>query len=89
MMEESDAREGHSHVVLIASHNDMIISDGAAGLCNILNAALIGSFDIVTEWEECIGTERNVSILGKPLFLLGICENFRLLLEQSLPCAIS
>ena len=32
-----------------------VIADGTARLCNVFHAALMGTLDIVAEWEECVG----------------------------------
>ena len=87
-MEKSDACECHSHVILVASHDDMIVTDGSAGLSDILNAALSSSLDVITEGEECIGTEAYVEVLLEPLLLLFLCKYFGLNLEELLPSAL-
>ena len=50
-MEQAHAGECHDDAILVGSHNDMVIADGAAGLCNILHTALAGTLHVVTEGE--------------------------------------
>ena len=54
MVEKSDSRKCHCHIVLVAGHDNMIVTDRSARLRDILNAALLGPLDIVTEREESI-----------------------------------
>ena len=54
VMEQSDTCKAHSHTVFIASFNDLVISDRTARLSHIFHAALMGSLDIIPEWEESI-----------------------------------
>ena len=54
MMEKSHSRKRHRYVVFITTINYNIISDRAAGLCNIRNTARIGSFNVVIKREKCI-----------------------------------
>ena len=54
MVEQSHSCECHGDAVLVACHDDVIVTDRAAGFSDILNAALVGTLNVVTEWEECI-----------------------------------
>lgn len=54
MVEKADASEGHSHSVLVASGNNMVIAYTTTCLGYILYTALVGTFDVVAEGEECI-----------------------------------
>ena len=54
MVEQSDSRECHCHVVLVACHDDMVVTDGTAGFSDVLNAALVSTLDVVAEGEECV-----------------------------------
>ena len=89
MVEQSDACECHSNVVLVACHDDMVVTDGSAGFGNVLNTALVSTLDVIAEREECIGTECNISVLGKPRLLLFDRKRLRLLLEQGLPNSVA
>jgi hypothetical protein len=55
-MEQPYPRKGHCHTIFIAGIDYIIVTDGAACLCYIFNAALVGTFDIVAEGEESIRT---------------------------------
>ena len=55
MVEQSDTGERHSHIVLVAGLNNVVVSDRTAGLSNILNAGTLCSLDIVAEREERVG----------------------------------
>ena len=54
MVEEADAGKAHDHVVRVTGSDDIVVADGTAGLCYILDAAAVSSLDIVAEGEECV-----------------------------------
>ena len=54
VMEQADAGEGHRHVVFVAGLDHVVVANGSARLRNIFHAALMGSLDIIPEWEESI-----------------------------------
>ena len=54
MMKQTNAGECHRDSVFIASVNDIVIPDTSAGLCDIVYAALVSAFDIVSKGEEGI-----------------------------------
>jgi len=89
MMEQTHSGECHSHAVLIAAFDNDIVADRAAGLCDILNAGLLRSLDVVAEGEERITSEgyavNGVKICA--LFLVG--KRLGLLGEILLPVAVS
>ena len=58
VMEESDAGEAHDHIVCVTGGNDVVVADGAAGLCNIFHAGFIGTFNVVAEGEEGVAAKR-------------------------------
>ena len=87
-MEQSHACKCHCHAESVAGFNDIIVTNGAAGFCNIAYAALCRTFNIITEGEEGIGAKRNTLDRGKICFLFFLCQRFRLFGEQCLPCAI-
>ena len=73
VMEESHAGEGHGDTVLVALGDDQVVTDGAAGLSNILDTGSNTALDGVGEGEEGVGTQSN-SITGIqpcPLLLAG------------------
>ena len=58
VMEESDTGEAHDHIVCVTGGNDVVVADGAAGLCNIFHAGFKGTFNVVAEGEEGVATKR-------------------------------
>ena len=56
VMEQADTGECQYHVVFVAGCDDILITDGTARLCDILNAALVSALNVVAEGEEGIGT---------------------------------
>ena len=52
MMEQADMRHNHGHVVFVTGGNDVVIANGATGLGNVGNAALMGALDVVAEREK-------------------------------------
>ena len=54
MVEQSHAGEGHGNAVLVAFFDYQIVTDGAAGLCNVLNTGSNTALDGVGDgasWE--------------------------------------
>ena len=88
MVEEAHARKCHSYIPLVASLDNKVVTDRAARLCDVAYAALVGTFNIVSEREERIGTERNAADCVKvgSDFLGG--ERLRTLGEILLPVAL-
>ena len=89
VVEQSHVSEGHGHIVLVAGLDDIVVTDAAAGLCDILHAALVSTLDVVTEGEESVGAQAYVGVLGDPFLLLCTGENGWLLGEELLPCAVA
>ena len=56
MVEQTNTGECHRHSVFIAHIDHIVVTDRSTRLCDILYAALVGTFDIVTEREESIRT---------------------------------
>ena len=52
VMEQTDSRKRHRHMIFIASLNHMIVADGTARLCHIRNAASVCALDVVAKREE-------------------------------------
>ena len=50
-MEQAHAGEAQHHVVLVGGLDDIVVADGAAGLCDIADAGLAGALDVVAEGE--------------------------------------
>ena len=89
MMEQSDASEGHGDAVFVASHDDMVITNGATSLGDELHTTLMGTLNVVTEGEEGIRAKGHFRVLGDPGFLLFHRQHFGLLLEELLPGAVA
>ena len=52
VVEQSDAREGHVHVVLVGRVDDLLVLHAAAGLRDVLHAATGALVNVVGEREE-------------------------------------
>ena len=63
MVEQTHAGEGHDDIVLVALGDDQIITDGAAGLCDVLDTGSNAALDGVGEGEECVGAQSH-SVAG-------------------------
>ena len=63
----------------------MVVAHRAAGLCDILHAALVGPLDVVAEGEEGVAAQCHVRVLCYPCFLLFPCQHLRLAGEELLP----
>ena len=74
MMEKTHSCECHGHAVLIRALDNDIVADRSAGLCNILNAGLLRSLDIIAEGEECIASKRYAVDSIEICSLLCLCE---------------
>ena len=72
----------------IAGCDDVVIADGAAGLCDVFDAAAVCALDIVAEGEEGVGAQGHVGVACKPCFLFFSCEDSGLLGEEGLPLAV-
>ena len=51
-MEQPQAAEGHGDAVLVAGINDLLVTDGTAGLHDGGHAGAAGTLDVVAEGEE-------------------------------------
>ena len=56
-MEQTHTGKGHGDSVLVALCNDQIVTDGAAGLGDVLNAGGDAALDGVGEGEESVGAQ--------------------------------
>ncbi len=52
MMKQPRAGQSHDDVVFVAGFDNDVVADGAAGLGNVADAALLGAVDAVAEGEE-------------------------------------
>ena len=87
-MEQAQAGEGHSDAIFIAGFNNIVIADGATCLSNILHAAAMSTFDIVTKGEEGITAKGNVLQLCQPSLLFSTSQRLWLFGEEVFPNAI-
>ena len=85
MMEKTNSRKCHGNAVLVAGHDDMVVTHAAASLSNVLYATLVGTLNVVTEGEEGIRAESHLGVLGNPLLLFCHRQYLRLLREELLP----
>ena len=88
-MEQTNACECHCNAVLVADFDNVIVADRAAGLRDVLHAALVRSFDVVAEREERVRAKGNALHRVEPCALLLAGENSGLYLEELLPLALS
>lgn len=85
MMEQSYACECHCDAILVACVDDMVVTNATSSLSNVLNTALVCTFDIVAEAEECVGTQCHLGVAGYPVLSLLGSEWLWLLGKEQLP----
>ena len=69
MVEQPEARKGHSHAVLVAGFNEGVIPRRAAGLDDICHAAPTGAVDVVSKWDEGVAAQANaVDVVDELVF---------------------
>ena len=68
MMEQPETGKRHGNAVFIAGFNNIVVTDTAACLSDIFNAAALCTFDIIAEREECVAAERYAFKLRNPGF---------------------
>ena len=68
-MEQPQAAEGHGDAVLVAGINDLLVTDGTAGLHDGGHAGAAGTLDVVAEGEEGIRAQAHAGDLAQ-VFLL-------------------
>ena len=73
MVEQSHAGEGHDDAVLVALFDDQVVTDGAAGLSDVLDTGGHAALDGVGEGEEGVGAQGHsvTAVQPCPLFFLG------------------
>ena len=75
-MEQAHAGEGHDDAVLVALGDDQVITDGAARLCDVLDAGSNAALDGVWKEEESVGAQSH-SVTGiQPCPLLFSSQGF-------------
>ena len=80
-MEQPQAAEGHGDAVLVAGINDLLVTDGTAGLHDGSHAGAAGTLDVVAEGEEGVGTQAHAGDLAQVFLLFLGGQRSRLLGE--------
>ena len=88
MVEERHSGECHYHVIFVAAIDNCVVTDGAAGFCDIFYTAAFCSFNVVAEGEECVGTESNAFAGCKECFCFFVGKRSGLFGEIFLPVAV-
>ena len=88
MVEQTNTGECHRHSVFIAHIDHIVVTDRSTRLCDILYAALVGTFDIVTEREEGVRAEGHILHLVEPCAFFLFCEYRRFFGEYFLPLTV-
>ena len=88
MVEQAHAGEGHDDAAVITFFDDQVVTDGAAGLSNVLNTGSGGTFDIIAEGEESVGAKGHILTAGQPGLLILLGQPLRLAGEVVLPDAV-
>ena len=89
MMEQAYTCKRHGDAILVAGVDNIVVAYAASSLCDILYAALVGTLDVVAEWEEGIATQCHTLVLGEPLTTLFCGERLWLLGEEHLPSTVA
>ncbi len=63
VVEQAQTGKRHGDAVFVTGLDDIVVADGAARLRNVGHTGLMGTFNVVTEREECVGTQRNAALL--------------------------
>ena len=87
MVEQSYAGECHCDAVLVAGHDDVVVANAAAGLCDVLYATLVSPLHVVAEGKESVAAEAHLCVLCNPVALLFAAQRLGLLGEELLPFA--
>ena len=89
MVEQSRSCHSHSHAVLVAYLDNVIVAYRTAGLSYVRNTALFCSFYVISEGEEGVRAERNSGYCSKVSLLFGLCKWLRLSREKRFPNTVS
>ena len=89
MVEKTHSCECHNHTVFVSALDNEIVTDRSAGLCDVLNTALLCALDVIAEGEECIRAEC-YAVKGSEVFRFFLCGKlFGLGGEVLLPVSVS
>ena len=72
MVEQPQAAKGHGNTVFVAGVNDLLVTDGTAGLDNGGHAAALRAFNVVAEGEERVTAQANACYFAQPFLLLSL-----------------
>ena len=72
MMEQSEARAGHDHAVVVGCQDDIRVRDGSARLDDVVHARFRGSIDVVPEGDIRVRAECYVIEFLEPFRLLHL-----------------
>ena len=81
-------RHSHGHIVLVTGGDNIVVTNGAACLCDVADTTLAGAFDIIAEGEEGIRTKGYPRLGGEPRFLFLAGKRCRFFGEQVFPVAV-
>ena len=81
-------RESHCDPITIADGDNVIVTDGAAGLRDIGNTALMGALDVVAEGEKGVGPKRDAGGGCQPVLFFFAGKNRRFFRKNALPGAV-
>ncbi|CAH1772656.1 unnamed protein product, partial [Owenia fusiformis] len=85
MVEKTNSGVGHCNLVIITCINNCLIIGRSSWRSDKLNATLLGPINVVTEWEEGIGAQRNAFQLGQPFRSLSLCKFGRRVFKHAFP----
>ncbi len=85
MMEQPDSGECHDNPVFIADFDDIVVTNGTAGLGNIPDTGFFCPLHIVAEGEEGVTAEGNSVKTCNPFSLFVFCKNGRFFGKKRLP----
>ena len=89
VVEQAHAGEGHDHIVLVTFCDDQIVTDGAAGLGDVLDAGGASALDVVREGEEGIAAQGYAAAGSQESLLFFFRQLLGLNGEVILPDALS
>ena len=70
MMEEANVSKRHGDAILVASVDNIIVTDATACFCYVFHTTLVSTLNVVAEWEESIATNAYTLVLCNPSLLL-------------------
>ena len=76
MMEQAKTRHSHSNIVFITRFDNIIITDRAACLGNVIDAAAVSSFYVIAKGEEGITAKSYAVQLSNPSLLFFFRKGF-------------